>query len=250
MLVATDSRYKLLRADPKDFRDKLYTRVNAPLQKIVDLRPWTSAVEEQGRLGSCTGNAVVGAYELLQNYKTGHNVDLSRLFVYYNSRLLEGSVTQDEGAYIRDAIKALRVYGVCAESLWPYRIDRFAMTPDETSYKDAKKRNIKNYYRLTSIEYIVDALNNNWPVVVGMLVYTSFDAITQNDYVVKLPGKNESPLGAHAMTLVGYDLDKELLLCRNSFGTEWGHNGYCWIPFDYVESEFIDMWIFDIEMAT
>ena len=249
MLVATNSRYKL-RADPKDFRDILYTRVNKPLQKLVDLRPWASAVEEQGHLGSCTGNAVVGAYELLQNYKNESKLDLSRLFVYYNSRLLEGAVNQDEGAYIRDAIKALKQYGVCAELLWPYRIDRFAMTPDESSYTDAKKRNIKNYYRLISIEDIVDALNNNWPVVFGTLVYRSIDEISQTNYVVKLPSKNESPLGAHAMTLVGYDLDKELLLCRNSFGADWGDNGYCWIPFDYVESEFIDMWIFDIDLAT
>jgi C1A family cysteine protease len=249
MLIATNSRYKL-RADPKDFRDILYTRVCTPLKKIVDLRPWASKIEEQGHLGSCTGNAVVGAYELLQNYKNTYQLDLSRLFVYYNSRLLEGAVNQDEGAYIRDAIKALREYGICEETLWPYRIDRFAMTPDENSYNDAKKRNIKNYYRLTSIDDIIDALNNNLPVVFGMLVYSTFDEVTPIDYIVKIPSKYESPIGAHAMTLVGYDLDKELLLCRNSFGVNWGNDGYCWIPFDYAKSEFIDMWVFDIDLAT
>ena len=78
----------LLRADPEDFRDLPYVPKRTPLKKTVDLRQWCDSVETQGHLGSCTGNAVVGAYEMLQNFEKSYKLTLSRLFVYYNSRLL------------------------------------------------------------------------------------------------------------------------------------------------------------------
>ena len=243
-------KYKF-RADPQDLRDFLYTPSKTPLKESVDLREWDSTIEEQDHLGSCTGQAAVGAYELLMYLEKKYRLDLSRLFVYYNSRLVGGDVTQDEGAYIRDVIRALKDYGVCAEVLWPYHIDKFAVKPDANSYEDGKKRTIKNYYRLVDVNDILDALNNNYPVIFGMLVYDSFDRITHDHhYIVKLPAKSESPVGAHAMCLVGYDQQRQLLLARNSFGTDWGDEGYCWIPFDYAKSEFIDMWIFDINLST
>jgi len=241
--------YKL-KADPRDLRDFLYTPTDKPLREVVDLRAWDSAIEDQDHLGSCTGQAAVGAYELLMYFEKKYQLELSRLFVYYNSRLVGGDVAQDEGAYIRDVIQALKDYGVCAEVLWPYIISKFAVEPDANSYEDGKKRTIKNYYRLIDINDILDALNNNYPIIFGMLVYDSFEHVNHNhDYTVALPGKTESPIGAHAMCLVGYDQRRQLLLARNSFGTEWGEHGYCWIPYDYATSEFIDMWIFDIDMS-
>jgi len=45
---------------------------------------------------------------------------------------------------------------------------------------------------------------------------------------------------------VGYDLNKKVLLARNSFGRDWGMEGYCYLPFDYVRQEVMDMWVFDI----
>jgi len=247
MLVSKKYR---LRADPVDFRDLPYVPTRTPLRSTVDLRPWCDSVEEQGRLGSCTGNSVVGAYEMLQNFQKNYKLNLSRLFVYYNARLLEENIDRDEGAYIRDAIKALRLYGICAEVYWPYLIERFAMTPSEESYLDARRRNIKNYYRLNSLEDILDALNHNWPVVFGMAVYPEFELITDINSVLEMPSQDQEPIGGHAMFLVGYDLDRELVLARNSFGTDWGDSGHCWIPFDYVRSDFLDMWIFDIDITT
>jgi C1A family cysteine protease len=48
--------------------------------------------------------------------------------------------------------------------------------------------------------------------------------------------------------MVGYDMPKRLLLARNSFGINWCMNGYCWIPFDYAQDNFMDMWTIDIEL--
>lgn len=61
-----------------------------------------------------------------------------------------------------------------------------------------------------------------------------------------LPQKDEVPVGGHAMTFVGYDMDKRVLITRNSFGSNWGDNGYCYIPFEYAQNEVMDAWVFDI----
>jgi C1A family cysteine protease len=239
-----------VRADRADWRDLAYRPIRTPLREQVDMRPWASAIEEQGHLGSCTGNAVVGAYELLLNREYPEKyIDLSRLYVYYNARLLEETVDEDSGAYIRDGVKALDKYGVCSEKLWPYDITRFSMTPTITSYQDAKTRNIKNYYRLTGINDILDALNNDYPVVFSMEVYDAFDYLDQDNYVIKMPKSTESPIGGHAMCFVGYDMPRKLLLTRNSFGADWCMQGYCWMPFDYVTNDVIDAWIFDIDLT-
>jgi C1A family cysteine protease len=248
MLTANQKKrqYKV-RADQKDWRDYIYTPTRNPLKDRVDLRPWSSAVEDQGHLGSCLSNAIVGAYELLIKREAPTQYEeLSRLFIYYNGRLLEGNVENDEGLYVRDGIKSVRKYGACSEKLWPYVIDQFAVTPTENCYQDARTRNIKNYYRIDSFEDILDALSNLHPVVFGIEIYGEFET-TSN--IVPIPSQTKEPLGGHAMCLVGYDMSKQLVLARNSFGKDWGLNGYCWIPFDYMRDETMDSWIFDIDLT-
>jgi C1A family cysteine protease len=239
-----------VRADPLDWRDRYYNfaRIEQP-RDYVDLRIWASPVEDQLHLGSCVGQAVVGAYELLLN-KADRNrfTDLSRLFVYYNARLLDNAVEEDVGAYVRDGIKAVNKYGVCSESTWPYLVERFAQAPSIQSYEDAQRRLIKKYYRIDDIKDIIDALNTDSPVVTSMNVYDSFDELDRGKKILPMPRASEDLIGGHAVTFVGYDLPKKLFLARNSFGTDWGEDGYFWVPFDYAEKDFMDNWTFDIEL--
>ena len=240
-----------VKADPQDWRDRYYSfsRIESPRDR-VDLRPWASPVEDQLHLGSCVGQAVVGAYELLLNKADRKKfTDLSRLFVYYNARLLDNAVDEDVGAYVRDGIKAVNKYGVCSEQSWPYLIERFAHAPSVQSYEDAQSRLIKKYYRIETIEDIVDALNADNPVVTSMNVYDSFYELDRPGVtILPMPKADENMIGGHAVTFVGYNLPKRLFLARNSFGEEWADNGYFWVPFDYAEKDFMDNWTFDIEI--
>lgn len=250
MLIQKNNNYKV-KADREDWRDFIYMSSQTPLKERVDLRPWCSRVEDQGHLGSCTGQSVVGAYELLLNKEVPDKfIDLSRLYVYYNARLIEGNTAEDEGAYLRDAIKAVYLYGVCSESKWPYNINNFALAPTVESYQDGKSRNIRNYYRLLNVNDTVDALTNDLPVMFSFRVYSAFDNLEYTkDFILDMPGKTEQPLGGHAMCFVGYDLEKRLFLARNSFGDDWCMRGYCWIPFEYVTDEVMDSWVFDIALV-
>jgi C1A family cysteine protease len=249
-MLVLKSKYNV-RQDPSDWRDLPYAYKREPLRDIVDLRQYCSKVEDQGHLGSCTGQAIVGAYELLLNKEVPDKfIDLSRLFVYYNARLIENMVNEDVGAYVRDAIKAVQKFGICSESIWPYHIRDYTITPSIQSYDDARHRNIQNYYRISVLEDILDALNKELPVVFSMKVYESFEELYDYGTTAKLPAKGESPIGAHAMCFVGYDLNKKVLLARNSFGRDWGMEGYCYIPFDYARTEVMDNWVFNIDLTT
>src|SRR5881394_1387171 len=114
--------------DRPDHRDKLYAaiaRAPAALPPAVDLRAQCSAVEDQGQLGSCTANALAGNLEFLEKKGGKAVTDLSRLFIYYNERVLEGTVNEDAGAFLRDGIKTLAKQGVCTEAKWKYVISKF-----------------------------------------------------------------------------------------------------------------------------
>ena len=216
-------------------------------RRRVDLREWASPVEEQRQLGSCTAQAVVGAYELLTKmHYPDQFVDLSRLFLYYNARKISGDINEDIGAYISTAIEAVKTYGLCREDLWPYDPNKFDIEPGYICYRDARKRTINKVYEITSHEEIVDMLDRQHPVVVGVAVYSDFDRINNQSTILKMPRETEEPIGSHAMCIVGYDDSKQQFLLRNSFGDDWGEGGYFWIPYEYADANFSDMWAFSL----
>lgn len=236
-----------LRPSSPDKRDYKYTTKNVELRPAVDLREWDSVVENQLDLGSCVGNAITNCYELETNRLYPESFkQLSRLFVYYNGRLLEGTTEYDEGVEIRSAVKASAHFGICTEELWPYSIGMFTTKPTPECYRDGSHRVISKYQRLYSLADILDAINANYPVVAGMFVYENFLYLDKDNYVVQNPSYNEQAIGAHAMAVVGYDLDAKHLIVKNSFGVDWGLNGYCYIPFDYIKTQGFEHWIFDI----
>ena len=69
----------------------------------------------------------------------------------------------------------------------------------------------------------------------GISVYTSFmsDEVARTG-IVPMPGPDESMEGGHAILGVGYDDSKKALIVRNSWGTEWGLQGYFYLPYDYI----------------
>lgn len=113
------------RPDKQNFKDKKYSaKRNQSLPSKVDLRRYMTPVENQGQSNSCTANAIAGAYEYLANRALGQSEDVSRLFIYYNARELDGAANQDEGTYLRSCIRVLRKYGACSESTWSFDLER------------------------------------------------------------------------------------------------------------------------------
>lgn len=236
--------------DLPDHRDHLFIRrfgVAAPLPPKVDLRPKLSPVEDQGQLGSCTANAIAGALEYLERMNgNGTFFDVSRLFTYYQERVIEGTVKQDAGAEIRDGVKSCAKVGYCDETLWPYKVSKFAVKPPKAAYTDAAKHKIASYRRADTIDDFRTAIAAGDPVVFGFSVYESFEsAKVAKTGVVPMPTKKEKLLGGHAVLMVGYDDTAKRVIVRNSWGPGWGQKGYFTMPYAYVSDRNYsdDFWI-------
>ena len=232
--------------DRPDKRDYIYSTTNPVTPDKVDLRPYCTPIENQGNLGSCTGQAIAGAIELLNKRNKKQN-DVSRLFIYYHERLLEGTVNYDSGAYIRDGIKATYKYGAPLEKLWPYDIRKFRNKPSQPAMIDGAKRKVTRYERIVDHDGCIDALTNGYPVIVGFLVYSSFEL--SNLYktgIMPYPDTSkEKLLGGHAVLLVGYDKKNNMYIARNSWGTGWGDKGYFYMPFSVIQDSNMsfDFWV-------
>ncbi len=229
------------RPDKPDHRDLKYSMprhlVGVSLPSKVDLRPGCPAPYDQGDLGSCTGQAIGGLihYDLIKQ-DVSKAFQPSALFIYYNERLLENSVNEDAGAEIRDGIKSLVRYGVCPEQYWPYVISKFKTKPTKFAYKSAMPHRIDKYMRINqTVNDLKSCLADGFPFVFGIMVYESLESDdVAKSGMVPTPGKHEKALGGHAILGVGYDDADRTFIIRNSWGSEWGMNGYFTLPYDYV----------------
>jgi C1A family cysteine protease len=232
--------------DKPDGRDYLYSVSARQQQDIIDLRSYCTPIESQGSLGSCTGQAIAGAIELLNN-RNKKPTDVSRLFIYYYERVMLGTINYDSGAYIRDGIKVTNKQGAPLERLWPYNIKQFKNKPTTAAIQDGITRKVLRYERILNHHGCLDALSNGFPVVIGFLVYQSFMApnVTRTGLMSYPNKRRERLLGGHAVLLVGYDKTKQHYIVRNSWGTNWGDKGYFYMPFSVIQDTQMssDFWI-------
>ena len=239
--------------------DKLVSK-SAPLKKArktapasVDLRKWCSPIEDQGSIGSCTANAGVGMMEYYERRAFGKHLDASRLFLYKVTRNLLG-FKGDDGANLRDTMKAMVLFGVPPEKYWPYQVRKFNDEPSAFCYSFAQSYQALRYYRLdtpgtapsAALSTIKNYLAAGLPSMFGFSVYSSIPGLDDGKGEIPFPAKGDTLEGGHAILAVGYDDGKKIgkdsgaLLIRNSWGTRWGMQGYGWLPYSYVEAGLAD----------
>ena len=226
--------------DLPDQRDLSYAAPRAVLTKLptkVDLSKQCPPVYDQGNLGSCTANAIGAAveFELLKSGK-GNDFMPSRLFIYYNERVIEHTVNSDAGAQIRNGIKTVNHMGVCPEDKWPYIENKFTKKPLASCYQSAESHQVISYHRITrTLSQMKSCLAEGYPFVFGFTVYESFESATvAKSGKLDMPAKGEQQVGGHAILAVGYDDASKRFIIRNSWGPKWGKSGYFTMPYDYV----------------
>jgi C1A family cysteine protease len=226
------------RRDIPDFRDFKYAEKHelpVTLPNLVDLRSKCSSIEDQLSVGSCTANALVGNLEFLELKDKLPYTELSRLFIYYNERVIEHTVNEDSGAELRDGIKSLASIGVCPEQMWPYVPAAFKHKPDVDCYNYAKYHKISIYSRLSTLTDMRACLATGYPFVFGFAVYESFESEeVASTGKVNIPKRSESLVGGHAVMAVGYNDKLKRFIVRNSWGVGWGIKGYFTFPYDYA----------------
>lgn len=238
--------------DKTDVRDLRFTITNIQekLPVLFSLKDnKMPEVLDQGQLGSCTANAICNSLRKLEMDEKIDTRPRSRLFLYYNERDMEGNVSEDTGAQIRDGVKSVNELGVCFEDTWPYIIEKFAIKPTVEAYTEALQHRSVKYHRVSQTEQdIKHALFSGYPVIFGFAVYESIrNASVAKSGIVPYPAKHEQQLGGHAIILTGWNDKNRLFQFQNSWGTGWGDSGFGYLPYKYVlNSELADdFWIIE-----
>ncbi len=238
------------RYDPRDYIFEAEPRFFAigAIPAQVDLRNWASPVRDQGQQGSCTGFAITALREFLE-IKHGTPspwVELSPAFEYYQERQLEGSVDDCQaGAMIRDGLKVLKNTGVCPEADDLYS-DQDCPEPSSQANDDASQFRISTYHRIATLGGLKQALAGGNGCVLGIWVYESFESPQAGH--IPMPQPSEQRLGGHALFCCGYRDDTQYdgggyLIVKNSWSTDFGDQGYVYIPYAYVRPRLMmDIW--------
>lgn len=229
--------------DPLDPRDYIFERdpgdllTNTKLPYSVDLRNFVSReAESQGHVGSCAAAAAIHACELFDERE-----ELSILFNYFTGI--------EQGRGLRGMLRAAQKYGLCLESDWPNVQEFENIQPPPEAYEAATQRRIGKYYRIRTeinqpdediLGNIRYALAKGLPVLVsanvGSLVYSPTGVYPQ----LSTPGNQY--IGGHAFLVVGYEKDGNFL-CKNSWGPEWGDNGYFLCAPEVLTTDVYDCWV-------
>jgi C1A family cysteine protease len=220
--------------------------VATQLPTQVDLRDNCPEVYDQGQLGSCTANSIGAALEFDQIKQGEQSFTPSRLFIYYNERVIEGTVSSDSGAQIRDGVKSVNQLGAPPESDWAYDISKFADKPPQPAFDEAAKHKSILYQRVTqTLPQLKGCLAAGYPFVFGFTVYESFESQqVASSGEAPMPKAGEKQLGGHAVLAVGYDEDQQRFIVRNSWGPGWGMKGYFTLPYPYLLQDTLssDFW--------
>lgn len=232
---------------PEDDRDH-------SIERYVDLKPVAAlpsvvgqanidaypGIRNQGQEGSCTGHGFRSVKETQERrVRAPHSGRVPRFGPrgIYELGKQVGGYPDEEGAYLRDVLKAAAQYGSPYERSWPYVAGRRGK-PRKSFYTDAERYQIGAYARLNTTDEALNVLEQVGPVYAASTWFREWSVVDRNGTLAH-PRNDE---GGHCYALIAADRDRQAFYVANSWGPEWGLDGFFWLPFAYLPDIDFEMW--------
>jgi hypothetical protein len=217
--------------------------LKASLPVKVSLEAYCPEVRHQGDIFSCVGWATGYAAMSIQRAIYNQCTDRRLITEYAHSALFVfNQVKADcaKGAKLSDALRFLREKGDCLAREFDFDVNDCEKMPNSAQQTDAKRYAVSDYLSLfesdaaftAKVEQTKMALAAKKVVIVGLNVRRNFYQLPKAKYWWPDNG-NTAPAGGHALVVVGYDDLQGAFRLFNSWGKEWGEEGYIWIKYEY-----------------
>lgn len=197
-------------------------------------------IKSQNGSGSCVSQATVYLAEILNFKETGMWVDLSPRFVYSSVRL------EPMGSYIADNMSFVCNNGIATEAEVPSYENGYPPSEEFMKYKGDITSEIKdNAMSYWARKYVT--WDNQNVDMFKKAIYAGSGAVIAswgNNYCwangdIILPDSPQQMEWRHGVLLLGWNDEKKSFKFINSWGTEWGHQGYGWLPYSYIEKGYV-----------
>lgn len=207
---------------------------NAPIKRFLNDEYQYFIFNQHSNL-CCSVTALISLIEYLRQ-KEGKSMEkLSVSFLYHNSLLMEG-IMRNSSIKTKSVLNAIMSCGVSSQERWS-SLNDFHIKPSEDSMKEALSR-VKHCnleYIESSIEtikYIIGYCGR--PIVAILTIYKKDQLHIENSKEVINEPTSDKIYDKHSILLVGYDDLNNELIYQNSFGEEWGYNGFGKINYNYI----------------
>ena len=214
-----------------------------------DLRASWWKIANQELTGSCVGWATADSvlrWHFVKNNRLKKEQQLSVRYLWMASKETDTDVNyattfiESAGSSIKAALDIARKFGVVEESVLPFGGGLSPLT-DKGFYAKAADRKIRSYYNLITSKG--DKLTNyrKWianigPIAVRLECDSNWHNIGSDGILDEYDRGSARPKDGHAVALVGYTKTK--FIVRNSYGQNWGHNGFAFASNAYTEAAF------------
>lgn len=234
-----------VRPDTLDFRDKIYaaTLYEVPTRiELGEYKRWDVPILDQGSEGACTGFGLATvAHYLLRRRKVVPDAEpvSPRMLYEMAKRYDEWHGEAYEGSSARGAMKGWHKHGVCAAECWPYDASTKDRLLTEKRISDARRRPLGAYYRVNHKDLVA---MHAAMAEVGILYATAtvHEGWNQIDDKGVIPFTDQM-LGGHAFAIVAYD--ESGFWIQNSWGSNWGKEGFALITYDDWLVNGTDVWV-------
>lgn len=269
-----------IKLDKQDERDVIYEFKGIAIPAKYNSLAFCTPVKDQEKEGACVGFGGCATFETLYAKKYGQNLDLnnrSERYYYTNAQLFDEIPGEAyEGSSIKGGIRGLHKKGLCHEKCWPY-VSQNKGAPIPGFEEDANKFTISRYFRIyeknwlaemdlgpnqilnvdelklqeepfdviVDIAKIKEAIYLYGALNVATVCHTGWFNAESSGNIPLTP--DHRVIGAHAISFIGYDDEKQAFLLKNSWGEKWAKNGYAYQSYADAMEHVMSIW--GIELA-